>query len=252
MGPALAVMSGIFLAYCFFGQHLPPPFIHRGYDFAQIVETFAFGTEGIYGTPIYVSAAYIFIFVVFAAFLEKAGMIALFNDVALGVCGGWRGGPAQVCVMSSALMGTISGSGIANVVASGQFTIPLMKRFGFRAAFAGGVEATSSMGGQIMPPVMGAVAFIMAETLNVPYAEVVKAALIPAILYFGACFWMVHHRVGQVRPRGHVAGRAAEPVARHPRALAADPAARPCSSTCSSPATRRSSPAPWGWRSPSS
>ena len=116
-------------------------------------------------------------------------MIALFNDVALGLVGSWRGGPAQVCVLSSALMGTISGSGVANVVASGQFTIPLMKRFGFRAAFAGGVEATSSMGGQIMPPVMGAVAFIMAETLNIPYAEVVKAAIIPALLYFGACFW---------------------------------------------------------------
>jgi TRAP transporter 4TM/12TM fusion protein len=202
MGPALAVMAGIFLAYCFLGQHLPPPFVHRGYDFALIVETFGFGTEGIYGTPIYVSAAYIFIFVVFAAFLERAGMIALFNDVALGLCGAWRGGPAQVCVMSSALMGTISGSGIANVVASGQFTIPLMKRFGFRAAFAGGVEATSSMGGQVMPPVMGAVAFIMAETLNVPYAEVVKAALIPAFLYFAACFWMVHLESGRFRLRG--------------------------------------------------
>lgn len=202
MGNALAIMSGVFLAYCFFGNHLPAPFIHRGYDFPLIVETFAFGTEGIYGTPVYVSAAYIFIFVVFAAFLERAGMIALFNDVALGLCGAWRGGPAQVCVMSSALMGTISGSGIANVVASGQFTIPLMKRFGFRPAFAGGVEATSSMGGQVMPPVMGAVAFIMAETLNVPYAEVVKAALIPAILYFGACFWMVHVESGKFGLRG--------------------------------------------------
>jgi TRAP transporter 4TM/12TM fusion protein len=202
MGLPLAFISGVFLAYCFFGQHLPPPFIHRGYDFAQIIETFAFGTEGIYGTPIYVSAAYIFIFVVFAAFLEKAGMVALFNDVALGLVGGWRGGPAQVCVLSSALMGTISGSGIANVVASGQFTIPLMKRFGFRPAFAGGVEATSSMGGQIMPPVMGAVAFIMAETLNVPYAEVVKAALIPAALYFGACFWMVHLESGKFGLKG--------------------------------------------------
>ncbi|TGV93825.1 TRAP transporter large permease subunit, partial [Mesorhizobium sp. M2E.F.Ca.ET.154.01.1.1] len=98
--------------------------------------------EGIYGTPVYVSAAYIFIFVVFAAFLERAGMIALFNDFALGLVGSWRGGPAQVCVLSSALMGTISGSGVANVVASGQFTIPLMKRFGFRSAFAGAVEAT--------------------------------------------------------------------------------------------------------------
>ena len=197
MGWPLTIIAGLFLAYCFFGNYLPPPFIHRGYDFAQIIEHFGFGTEGIYGTPVYVSAAYIFIFVVFAAFLERAGMLALFNDFALGLVGAWRGGPAQVCVMSSALMGTISGSGVANVVASGQFTIPLMKRFGFRSAFAGGVEATSSMGGQIMPPVMGAVAFIMAETLNVPYVDVVKAALIPAVLYFGACFWMVHLEAGK-------------------------------------------------------
>src|SRR5690554_1334243 len=197
MGIPLTIIAAIFLAYCFFGQYMPGPFIHRGYDFAQIIEHFGFGTEGIYGTPVYVSAAYIFIFVVFATFLERAGMIRLFTDVALGLVGSWRGGPAQVCVMSSALMGTISGSGVANVVASGQFTIPLMKRFGFRPAFAGGVEATSSMGGQIMPPVMGAVAFIMAETLNVPYVDVVKAALIPAILYFGVCFWMVHLEAGK-------------------------------------------------------
>ncbi|MFC3326666.1 TRAP transporter permease [Mesorhizobium cantuariense] len=202
MGLPLAVIAFIFLAYCFVGNHLPPPFIHRGYDFAQLVDTFAYGTEGIYGTPIYVSAAYIFIFVVFAAFLERAGMIALFNDFALGLVGSWRGGPAQVCVLSSALMGTISGSGVANVVASGQFTIPLMKRFGFRSAFAGAVEATSSMGGQIMPPVMGAVAFIMAETLNVPYADVVKAAIIPALLYFGACFWQVHLEAGKAGLHG--------------------------------------------------
>jgi TRAP transporter 4TM/12TM fusion protein len=202
MGLPLTIIAGLFLAYCFFGNYLPAPFIHRGYDYAQIIEHFAFGTEGIYGTPIYVSAAYIFIFVVFAAFLERAGMLALFNDFALGLVGAWRGGPAQVCVLSSALMGTISGSGVANVVASGQFTIPLMKRFGFRSAFAGGVEATSSMGGQIMPPVMGAVAFIMAETLNVPYASVVKAALIPAILYFGVCFWMVHLEAGKAGLKG--------------------------------------------------
>ncbi|MER8694577.1 TRAP transporter permease [Mesorhizobium opportunistum] len=202
MGLPLATIAFIFLAYCFFGNHLPAPFIHRGYDFAQLVDTFAYGTEGIYGTPIYVSAAYIFIFVVFAAFLERAGMIALFNDFALGLVGSWRGGPAQVCVLSSALMGTISGSGVANVVASGQFTIPLMKRFGFRPAFAGAVEATSSMGGQIMPPVMGAVAFIMAETLNIPYADVVKAAIIPAMLYFGACFWQVHLEAGKAGLHG--------------------------------------------------
>jgi TRAP transporter 4TM/12TM fusion protein len=197
MGWPLTIVAGIFLLYCFTGQYLPDPFVHRGYSFEQLIDNFAFGTEGIYGTPIYVSAAYIFIFVVFAAFLERAGMINLFNDFALGLVGGVRGGPAQVCILSSALMGTISGSGVANVVASGQFTIPLMKRFGFRADFAGGVEATSSMGGQIMPPVMGAVAFIMAETLNVPYAEIVKAAIIPALLYFGACFWMVYLESGK-------------------------------------------------------
>ncbi|HEU4986227.1 MAG TPA: TRAP transporter permease [Rhizobiaceae bacterium] len=197
MGLPLAIIAAVFLAYCFVGQHLPSPFVHRGYFFDQIIEHMAFGVEGIFGTPVYVSAAYIFIFVVFAAFLERAGMIALFNDFALGLVGARRGGPAQVCVLSSALMGTISGSGVANVVASGQFTIPLMKRFGFSGAFAGGVEATSSMGGQIMPPVMGAVAFIMAETLNIPYAEVVKAALIPAAFYFGVCFWMVYLESGK-------------------------------------------------------
>ena len=202
MGIALAIISGIFLAYCLLGQYLPPPFIHRGYAFDQVIEHMSFGTEGIYGIPIAVSSSYIFVFVVFAAFLERAGMIALFNDFALGLVGGARGGPAQVCVLSSALMGTISGSGVANVVASGQFTIPLMKRFGFKAAFAGGVEAMSSMGGQIMPPVMGAVAFIMAETLNISYAEVVTAAIIPALFYFGGAFWMVHLESGRRGLRG--------------------------------------------------
>ena len=202
MGWPLAIVAGVFLAYCFFGQYMPGPFVTRGYDLELIIEHFAYGTEGVFGTPIYVASAYIFIFVVFAAFLERAGMIALFNDVALGLVGGAKGGPAQVCVLSSALMGTISGSGVANVVASGQFTIPLMKRFGFRSAFAGGVEATSSMGGQIMPPVMGAVAFIMAETLNVPYAEVVKAAIIPAMLYFAVCFWVVYLEAGKAGLKG--------------------------------------------------
>ncbi|MBM3609425.1 MAG: TRAP transporter fused permease subunit, partial [Alphaproteobacteria bacterium] len=116
---------------------------------------------------------------------------------AMGLFGSARGGPAKVAVFSSAMMGTISGSGVANVVATGQFTIPLMKRFGYAPSFAGGVEATASMGGQIMPPVMGAVAFIMAETLDVPYVDIVKAALIPAVLYFGAAFWSVHLEAGR-------------------------------------------------------
>lgn len=197
MGPALPIISGSFLLYALLGQYLPSPLNHRGYDFAQVIDQLAYGTEGIYGIPIYVSATYIFLFILFGSFLERAGMIKLFTDVSLGCVGHARGGAAKVAVIASALMGTISGSGVANVVTTGQFTIPLMKRFGYRRAFAGGVEATASMGGQIMPPVMGAVAFIMAETLGVEYYEIVKAALIPALLYFASAFWMVHLEAGK-------------------------------------------------------
>ena len=197
MGPALPIIAGFFLGYCLFGQYLPSPLNHRGYAFSQVVDHMAFGTEGVYGIPTYVSSTYIFLFILFGAFLEKAGMISLFTDVALGLFGQARGGPAKVAVISSGLMGTISGSGVANVVTTGQFTIPLMKRFGYKAAFAGGVEATASMGGQIMPPVMGAVAFIMAETLDLPYAAIVKAAVVPAMLYFLSAFWMVHLEAGR-------------------------------------------------------
>jgi TRAP transporter 4TM/12TM fusion protein len=199
MGAALPLICLVFIAYALFGQYLPRPFDHRGYGFDQVLEQMAFGTEGIYGTPTGVSATYIYLFVLFGAFLERAGMIQLFNDVALGLFGAARGGAAKVSVFSSALMGTISGSGIANVVTVGQFTIPLMKRFGYKASFAGGVEATASMGGQIMPPVMGAVAFIMAENIGVPYATIVKAAIIPAVLYFASAFWMVHLEAGKER-----------------------------------------------------
>ncbi|QJC56882.1 C4-dicarboxylate TRAP transporter large permease protein DctM [Polaromonas vacuolata] len=197
MGWGLPIVCGTFLAYGMFGEYLPAVMAHRGYGLDQIVGTLSFGTEGIYGTPTYVSSSYIFLFILFGAFLEQAGMIKLFNDFALGTVGHTRGGPAKVAVISSGLMGTINGSGVANVVTTGQFTIPLMKRFGYSPAFAGGVEATASMGGQIMPPVMGAVAFIMSETINVPYIEICKAALIPAILYFVTAFWMVHLEAGR-------------------------------------------------------
>lgn len=192
MGIALPIICALFLAYGLLGQYLPGDLAHRGYGLDQLVNQLAFGTEGLYGTPTYVSATYIYLFILFGAFLEQAGMIRLFTDFAMGLFGHRSGGPAKVSVFSSALMGTITGSGVANVVTTGQFTIPLMKRFGYSPAFAGGVEATSSMGSQLMPPVMGAVAFIMAETINVPYAEVAKAALIPALLYFGSVYWMVH------------------------------------------------------------
>lgn len=197
MGNALPIMCGVCLLYWFFGQYLPSPFNHRGYGFDQIIAHLSFGTEGFYGVPIYVSATYIFLFILFGSFLERAGMIHLFNDISLGLFGGARGGPAKVAVFSSGLMGTISGSGVANVVTVGQFTIPLMIRFGYRRAFAAGVEATASMGGQIMPPVMGAAAFIMAETLGVDYSVIVRAAVIPAILYFASAFWMVHLEAGK-------------------------------------------------------
>jgi TRAP transporter 4TM/12TM fusion protein len=166
MGLALPLMCGACILYWFFGQYLPAPLNHRGYDFDQVITHLSYGTEGFYGVPIYVSATYIFLFILFGSFLERAGMIQLFTDVSLGLFGGTRGGPAKVAVFASGMMGTISGSGVANVVTVGQFTIPLMIKFGYRRAFAAGVEATASMGGQIMPPVMGAVAFIMAETLS--------------------------------------------------------------------------------------
>ncbi|MDJ0387391.1 TRAP transporter permease [Roseomonas sp. E05] len=214
MGPSLPLICLVFLLYGLYGEYLPPPLDHRPFGYDQIIDTLYLGTEGIYGTPTYVSSTYIFLFILFGAFLERAGMISLFTDVALGTVGHTRGGPAKVAVVASAFMGTISGSGVANVVAVGQFTIPLMKRFGFRAAFAGGVEATASMGGQIMPPVMGAVAFIMAESLGIPYLQVVEAAIVPAILYFMTAFWMVHLEAGRL-------GLLGVPKEQCPNALAA-------------------------------
>jgi len=202
MGWALPLVCGTFLAYAFFGQYLPVSIAHRGFGFDQIVSQLYLGSDGILGIPTLVSATYIFLFILFGAFLEHAGMIRLFNALALGLVGHAKGGPAKVAVISSGLMGTISGSGVANVLTVGQFTIPLMKRFGYTSVFAGAVEATSSMGGQIMPPVMGAVAFIMAETLNVPYSEIVKAAVIPAMLYYFTAFWMVHLEAGRLQLLG--------------------------------------------------
>ncbi len=202
LGFALPLICLGFVAFGLFGEYLPAPFGHRGFDYDQVVDQLSMGMEGIYGTPTYVSATYIFLFIVFGSFLERAGIIKLFSDLSIGIVGHSRGGPAKVAVISSALMGTVNGSGVANVVTTGQVTIPIMKKIGFRPAFAGAVEATASMGGQIMPPVMGAVAFIMAETLGVSYAEIVKAAVIPAILYFGAAFWMVHLEATRLGLRG--------------------------------------------------
>ena len=151
-------------------------------------------TEGLYGSAISVSATYIILFIIFGAFLEKTGMGKFFNDLALGLAGSSAGGPAKVAVVSSGLLGSINGSAVANVVTTGAFTIPLMKRIGYNAEFAGAVEAAASVGGQILPPVMGAAAFIMAETLGVPYASIAISAAIPALLYFFGVGVMVHFR----------------------------------------------------------
>jgi TRAP transporter 4TM/12TM fusion protein len=213
LGLALPIVCGLFLLYGLFGQYLPGAMAHRGYGYDQIIGQLFTGTEGIYGTPTMVSATYIFLFILFGSFLEHAGMINLFNSLALGLVGHAKGGPAKVAVISSGFMGTISGSGVANVLTVGQFTIPLMKRFGYTPVFAGAVEATSSMGGQIMPPVMGAVAFIMAETLNVPYVEIVKAAAIPAILYYLTAFWMVHLEAGRANLKGLPKDQCPNPIA---------------------------------------
>jgi len=191
LGLALPIICAIFLVYGLFGEYLPGSLAHRPFGYDQIVSQLYLGTEGIYGIPTLVSATYIFLFILFGSFLEHSGMIRLFNAVALGTVGHARGGPAKVAVISTGFMGTISGSGVANVLTVGQFTIPLMKRFGYSSTFAGAVVATSSMGGQIMPPVMGAVAFVMSETLNVPYLQICIAAVIPALLYYATALWMV-------------------------------------------------------------
>ncbi|MBN2752746.1 MAG: TRAP transporter permease [Rhodospirillaceae bacterium] len=202
LGWALPAICLCFVLYGLFGEYLPSPLGHRGFGLDQVVDQLAMGMEGIYGTPTYVSATYIFLFIVFGSFLERAGIIKLFSDLAIGLVGHTRGGPAKVAVVSSALMGTVNGSGVANVVTTGQVTIPIMKKIGFTPAFAGAVEATASMGGQIMPPVMGAVAFIMAETLGVAYTDIVQAAVVPAILYFSAVFWIVHLEATRLGLRG--------------------------------------------------
>ena len=202
IGIALPIVAGVFLAYGLFGEYLPGVLAHRPFGYDQIVAQLYLATGGIYGTPTLVSATYIFLFILFGSFLEHSGMMRLFNAVALGTVGHTKGGPAKVSVISSGFMGMISGSGVANVLTVGSFTIPLMKRFGYSSVFAGAVETTASMGGQLMPPVMGAVAFIMAETLNIPYLEVCKAAIVPALLYYATAFWMVHLEAGRARLMG--------------------------------------------------
>lgn len=192
IGPFLPVLGIIFLAYAYFGNYIPGTFGHPGYTVERIIELMYLSTSGLYGVAIGVSATYIFLFILFGAFLGESGMATFINRISMAMAGQSPGGPAKVAVFASGLMGTINGSAVANVATTGAFTIPLMKSVGYRPYFAGAVEAVASTGGQIMPPVMGAAAFIMAEILNVPYATIMLSAIIPALLYYLACYVGVH------------------------------------------------------------
>jgi len=189
-GWPLAILCIVFILYGYLGNYLPGIFQHRGYSLPRIA-TFLFSLDGILGLPVLASAHYIFLFVLFGAFVEASGAGKFFVDFARSIAGRFRGGPAKVSIVSSALIGTASGSSVANVVVDGVFNIPLMKASGFRPATAGAIEAMNSTGGQIVPPVMGAGAFLMAEILGVPYSQVAVAAIMPAILYYFAAYWMI-------------------------------------------------------------
>jgi len=191
-GPGLVVMALLFIAYAFVGPALPGFLSHGGETFTKLVDQQLFTTQGIFGIPTIVSATFIYLFIVFGNVMDHGGILRFFTDGSLAVAGGSRGGAGKVAVISSGLTGTVNGSAIANAVSIGNFTIPLMIRAGYRREFAAGVEACSSMGGQLAPPVMGAAAFIMAETLQMSYAEIAIAATIPGVLYYVALGAMVH------------------------------------------------------------
>ncbi len=199
VGLPIMIIAAVFILYAFIGKYLPGFLNHRGYKLSRVVSHLFYTTEGIIGTPVGACSTFIFLFILFGAFLEKTGIGQFFIDTCNAIAGGASGGPAKVAVLSSALLGTVSGSSVSNTVGSGSFTIPMMKKLGYKGEFAGAVEAAASTGGQLMPPIMGAAAFLMAESVGVPYLTVVKAAVIPALLYFAGIFITVHleaHKLG--------------------------------------------------------
>ncbi len=201
VGMGLTVIAAVFILYAFAGRRGELPWLadwmpgilgHRGYSLDRVSSQLTLGAEGIFGLPLGVAATFIFVFVLFGAVLEVTGAGKFFIDLAYATTGRQRGGPAKAAIVASAGMGSISGSAIANVVTTGAFTIPLMKRLGYRPAQAGGIEAAASTGGQIMPPLMGAGAFLMSEFTRTPYIEIVMVSIFPALLYFGAVYLLVH------------------------------------------------------------
>ncbi|MDR2504204.1 MAG: TRAP transporter permease [Deltaproteobacteria bacterium] len=198
----LAWLAGVFLAYAFVGEFIPGAFGHAGFTWHRVAEHLFWGGQGLLGVGAGVSSTYIFMFILFGSFLNHSGFSALVNELALTLGGRSAGGPAKVAVIASALMGMINGSALANVATTGSITIPLMKRTGYKAEFAGAVEAVASTGGQFAPPVMGAVGFIMAEFLGVPYTKVMLAATIPAFLYYLGLIMAVHFEARKLGLKG--------------------------------------------------
>jgi len=202
VGLPIVCLAAFFLIFSYFGAYFPGFMAHRGYSLERIASHMYLTTEGILGIPLGVAATFIYLFILFGSFREKSGLGQLFIDISNAVAGWATGGPAKMAIVTSALEGTVSGSSVANTVESGSLTIPMMKRLGYRPEFAAAVEASSSTGGQIMPPIMGAAAFIMAEFLNVPYLDIAKAAAIPACLYFFGVFMEVHFEAKRCNLRG--------------------------------------------------
>ena len=192
VGLPLALISALFIVYAFAGPYLPDILAHRGYGVRRVVDHLYLTMEGIFGVPLWVSSTFVFAFVLFGAILEKTGAMGYFMKIAFSLVGHTRGGPAKVAVVASAFFGTISGSGVANVVTIGSITIPLMKRLGFKPEIAGAIETAAGGNGQLMPPIMGAAAFIMAEFLGIPYLHVVVAAALPAVIDQLALLGAVH------------------------------------------------------------
>lgn len=194
VGPALPILSLVALGYLFLGPFVPPPFRHPGCNFRDLIAMGYMFTEGIFSSPLGASTSVVFAFILLGQFLESLGGGQFFLDTANSIVGSLRGGPAKVAIIGSGFFGTMSGSAVANVVGTGSVTIPLMKRVGYRSEFAGAVEAVASTGGLIMPPIMGAAAFIMAEVIGVPYIQIAAAAAIPAVLYYLGLYWAVDLR----------------------------------------------------------
>ncbi|NCB66002.1 MAG: TRAP transporter permease [Bacilli bacterium] len=202
VGSPIVIIASIFIIYGFIGPYLPGFLRHRGYSLKRVITHLMLTTEGIIGNPIGVSSTFMFLFIMFGAFLEKTKVGQFFIDASNAAAGWAAGGPAKVAVLASALEGTVSGSSVSNTVGSGSFTIPMMKSLGYKPEFAGAVEAAASTGGQIMPPVMGSAAFLIADAVGVPYSQLMKHALIPALLYFIGIWIMIHFEAKKNNLRG--------------------------------------------------